>query len=327
MLQFQGSITPRCLRRADSGVPIDEHIPRSESVSPESSAGGSPPENSNSSETSSGVHSNSDSSAQHSNNKMRATSVEELTTLEPDRIQVTPWRSFSLQRGTQPPTINNSQGHYGFTSLPPAPTITTIPEATVVIRRKQSRPKTTDLTQTNEPFERSTNMRMTSFTDQPDHKNDIMENPYPTQAQLGFCHSFPRNMVSYQNNESMIDGARTLPTHPENVIRVHENPYVTQQSLGLHHSFPRQHTTIPTHHNGVRLFPNPTYGKRIINQQQTRLLQQQDGSVHHTFPHIAAVKYNPIPNPTCQMVAKQDRDSANYSMASSGDSDTYLQQN
>jgi hypothetical protein len=313
MLQFQGSVTPRCLRRADSGVPMDEPIPRSESVTPESSAGGSPPENSNSSETSSGVHSNSSASQ---NSAKRSNSVDDLP-METERIQPSPWRSFSLQRGTQPPT----SGIYGFTSMPPAPTITPIPETTVVIRRKQTRPKTTDLTQTNEPFERSTNMRMTSFTDQPDGTRKE-ECPYPTRAQLGFCHSFPRSMQYQPSNEIPQDGSRTLPTHTENLIRINENPFTNQTPPSLCHSFPR-HTTIPTHHNGVRLFPQPahTFAKRPI--VHTRL---QDVGGHHTFPHVGAVKYNPIPNPTHQMVARQDRDSANYSMASSGDSDSYLQQ-
>lgn len=64
--------TPRCLRRADSGMPQEELTPRSDSVSTEAS-GGSPPDNS---ETSSGVHSNSSrESAQR-----RSTSVDDLAT-------------------------------------------------------------------------------------------------------------------------------------------------------------------------------------------------------------------------------------------------------
>lgn len=73
--------TPRCLRRADSGMPHEELTPRSDSeasgASPpdHSEMGGSPPDNS---ETSSGVHSNS--SRESTSAQRRSTSVDDLAT-------------------------------------------------------------------------------------------------------------------------------------------------------------------------------------------------------------------------------------------------------
>ncbi|XP_069698500.1 protein tincar-like isoform X2 [Periplaneta americana] len=225
--------TPRCLRRADSGMPHDELTPRSDS----DSSGGSPPCHS---ETSSGVHSNSSSETPH---KPRSTSADDLT--EPSRQPPPAWRSFSLQRNVQPPP--------------------TVAESTVVIRRsKQARPKTTD-----EPFGRSTNMRMTSFTDHP---------------------------------------AATLPLYPtQQVATVY--PHCSTMPLPTGGpSIPRQHTTIPSH---VRLF-NP-FVKRLHHCASGVVPSAGLSGGHHTFPH----KYSPLQH-------KQDRDSANFSMASSGDSDQYL---
>ncbi|PNF42860.1 hypothetical protein B7P43_G13084, partial [Cryptotermes secundus] len=227
--------TPRCLRRADSGMPHDELTPRSDS----DSSGGSPPSHS---ETSSGVHSNSSSET----HKPRSTSVDDLT-MESSRQPSPPWRSFSLQRNVVPP---------------PPPHVA---ESTVVIRRsKQARPKTTD-----EPFGRSTNMRMTSFTDHP---------------------------------------AATLPLYPtQQVATVY--PHCSTMPLPTGGpSIPRQHTTIPSH---VRLF-NP-FMKRLHHCASGVVPSTGLSGGHHTFPH----KYSPLQH-------KQDRDSANFSMASSGDSDQYL---
>lgn len=227
--------TPRCLRRADSGMPHDELTPRSDS----DSSGGSPPSHS---ETSSGVHSNSSSET----HKPRSTSVDDLT-VESSQQSSPAWRSFSLQCNAVP-------------SPPPQ-----VVENTVVIRRsKQARPKTTD-----EPFGRSTNMRMTSFTDHP---------------------------------------AATLPLYPtQQVATVY--PHCSTMPLPTGGpTIPRQHTTIPSH---VRLF-NP-FMKRLHHCGSGVVPSTGLSGGHHTFPH----KYTPLQH-------KQDRDSANFSMASSGDSDQCL---
>lgn len=139
--------------------------------------------------------------------------------------------------------------------------------------------------QLQEPFGRSTNMRMTSFTDRPQQSATLPH--YPTQ-QIG---------AAYPHCSTMplpVTGAAPTLMGPGAISC---------------HSFPRQHTTIPTHHNGVRLFnPNP-YAKRI----QFPVKGINTASEHHSFPQIMnLVKH------------KTERDSANFSLASSGDSDSCI---
>lgn len=136
-----GSHTPRCLRRADSGMPHEELTPRSDSISTTESSSCSPPDppGSNHSETSSGIHSNESGSTMGSGCEhvvgyggtvvqsgivspppapptRRATSVLELAQtaasniISPTSTNMTPtiigaqWKSASLQRNMQPPT-------------------------------------------------------------------------------------------------------------------------------------------------------------------------------------------------------------------------------
>lgn len=89
----------------------------------------------------------------------------------------------------------------------------------------------------------------------------------------------------------------------------------------LHSAVP-SHTTLPSHHNGVRLMlhggPNP-FVKRFPpmngHQQPWAAVLPSAGLHHHTFPQAPLVNGK---------LRHSDRDSANFSMASSGDSDTCL---
>ncbi|KAG8271782.1 hypothetical protein J6590_055405 [Homalodisca vitripennis] len=328
--------TPRCLRRADSGMPQDELTPRSDSVSTEASGasppeqselGGSPPDHS---ETSSGVHSNS--SRESASAQRRSTSVDDLATDAANKVQVQ-WRSVSLQRGMQPPQPDQSYSSYRAQNMEqtygilrnnitvqkeptygnmgarvslnphepiyapyrPQQLYTKSPpviseEEDVVIRRRVSRPETAPTcTAVTEPFGRATNMRLTSFTDRPQQSATLPH--YPTQVvnpAYPHCSTMP------------------LPV---------SNPTVpTLLGSGTScNSFPRQHTTIPTHHNGVRLFnPNP-YSKRLFPLPLRGYAPPDPG--HHSFPQIMNLKQN--------IQHKPERDSANFSLASSGDSDTH----
>lgn len=124
-------------------------------------------------------------------------------------------------------------------------------------------------------FGRSTNMKMISFTD----SQSATLPHFPTQ-QVG---------VPYPH-------CSTMPLPP-----VAPPPVV--QPPG---AYPR-HTTIPSHHNGVRLFAPNIYGKRPILHRYPQ---------HHSFPQLMnPLKYN-LRHPS-------ERDSANFSMASSTESDTY----
>lgn len=166
-------------------------------------------------------------------------------------------------------------------------------EEDVVIRRNVSKledaPTATAVT---EPFGRSTNMRLTSFKDRPQQSATLPH--YPTQIvnpAYPHCSTMP------------------LPV---------SNPTVpTLLGTGTScNSFPRQHTTIPTHHNGVRLFNPSPFNKRPF-PTQVRGYQPPDGG-HHTFPQIINMSLKP------NVQHKPERDSANFSIASSGDSDMQM---
>ncbi|XP_076231257.1 transmembrane protein tincar [Calliopsis andreniformis] len=372
--QTNGGQTPRCLRRADSGMPHEELTPRSDSSnSPPldtvggSSGAGSVTGHSNTSShsetSSSGVHSNASNASNASNSscQRRATSVDDLAGEqrggEEPREQ---WRSCSLQRGMQPPTatsgpfspptsrpgtsqsfsspqyvnhvplfanVNANQSINSTTNVTestgpgcPAVILENPNEATVVIRSKLSRTKITDpLNHNEEPFGRSTNMRMTSFTESNDirvHALSATLPHYPTQPVVTYphCSTMPLPHASHSVAGSHMSGStgscgsvprHTFVTHPPQV-----------------HATVPAHTTLPTH-NGVRLLqsgpPNNPFVKRFPPVQ----LHTQPWALpgHHTFPQ--APQTNGKLSVTAQ-IRQSDRDSANFSMASSGDSDTCL---
>ncbi|XP_014600060.1 PREDICTED: protein tincar isoform X4 [Polistes canadensis] len=354
--KINGGQTPRCLRRADSGMPHDELTPRSDSSnSPPLDAGGTGSvighsnTSSNSETSSSGVHSNASNASnasQSSSSQRRATSVDDLTgeTREEPREQ---WRSCSLQRGTQPPTANttfsppnsrpgtsqsfsspqyanhiplfNNTGNNELTGGCPAVILENPNEATVVIRRKLSRTKLTEpLNPNEEPFGRSTNMRMTSFTESNDIRIQASSATlphYPTQPIVTYphCSTMPLPHASHSMAGTNMSGSTgscgSVPRHT----------FVPPQ---VHATVPA-HTTLPSHHNGVRLIhggPGNPFVKRFPPVQ----LHTQPWALpgHHTFPQ--APQNNNKLSVTAQIRQQSDRDSANFSMASSGDSDTCL---
>lgn len=304
--------TPRCLRRADSGMPHDELTPRSDSVSTGSST--SPPEapGSNHSETSSGVHSN-DSSEHHpptvalqqQNHTRRATSVADLAqSLVKEEVH---WKSCSLQRNVVPPTssphftpaTNNVFRYSGSPTYVPcvAPKSTeasdhAVPavilenpsESTVVIRRKISRPNTAEIVAVSppikeEPFGRATNMRMVSFMENTDLKN--------IQASSATLPHYPTQPVPVQ---SAYPHCSTMPLPQHSSIP-------TPASLGGGNScnvYPRQHTTIPIHHNGVKLFnstQNP-YIKRLQCQMESPIKTKISEPIYTGINRISGENYH-----------------------------------
>ncbi|XP_011690592.1 PREDICTED: protein tincar [Wasmannia auropunctata] len=363
-VQMNGGQTPRCLRRADSGMPHDELTPRSDSsnsppLDTVGSGGGGAGSvtghsntSSNSETSSSGVHSNASnaSNASHSSSQRRATSVDDLTG-EPREEPREQWRSCSLQRGTQPPTANmtfspptsrpgtsqsfsspqyvnhvppysNAAGNEIGGAGCPAVILENPNEATVVIRRKLSRAKVTDpLNPNEEPFGRSTNMRMTSFTESNDIRIQASSATlphYPTQPIVTYphCSTMPLPHASHSVAAANMSGGSTgscgsVPRHT----------FVPPQ---VHTTVPA-HTTLPSHHNGVRLLhanavgPSNPFVKRFppvhVHTQPWAL------PGHHTFPQMP--QSNNKLTVTAQ-IRQSDRDSANFSMASSGDSDTCL---
>lgn len=120
-------------------------------------------------------------------------------------------------------------------------------ESTVVIRRKLTRPKV-DETGVNaspikeEPFGRATNMRMTSFMENSDLKSikassatlpHYLTQPTPVQLAYPHCSTMPLPQHGANNVPPNLEGGNSC------------------------NIYPRQHTTIPTHHNGVKLFNSP----------------------------------------------------------------------
>ena len=351
---MNGGQTPRCLRRADSGMPHEELTPRSDSSnSPPLDVGtNSTGHNSNTStnsETSSGVHSNASNASnasQSSSSQRRATSVDDLTGEPREEPQ---WRSCSLQRGTLPPTANTiypppppplinprSNGLTNQSFSPqyvnhnpiyngemvagcPAVILESSNEATVVIRRRSSRTKLTEpLNPNEEPFGRSTNMRMTSFTENSDLRaiqaSSATLPHYPTQPVVTYphCSTMPLPHASHCITGNNISGA----TGSCGSVSRHTNV------PPIHTTIPT-HTTLPSHHNGVRLIPgaaNPFVKRFPQVPVHSHTVQGWALPGHHTFPQ--ALQNNKLTAPA--QIRQSDRDSANFSMASSGDSDTCL---
>ncbi|CAK9800317.1 Protein tincar, partial [Anthophora quadrimaculata] len=384
--QTNGGQTPRCLRRADSGMPHEDVTPRSDSsnsppldaVVGGSSGAGSVAGHSNTSShsetSSSGVHSNA-SNASNASCQRRATSVDDLTggnatgEQRPGEESRDQWRSCSLQRGIQPPSVtatfsppHSRPGTSQSFSSPqyanhvplfananananvnvnanvadhssssgqgcPAVILENPNEATVVIRRKLSRTKLTEpLNPNEEPFGRSTNMRMTSFTESNDirvHASSATLPHYPTQPVVTYphCSTMPLPHASHSMAGSHMAGSSgscgSVPRHT----------FVPPQ---VHATVPA-HTTLPSHHNGVRLLhapppPQPAApsGNPFVKRfPPVPLLHTQPWALpgHHTFPQPPQA--NGKLTATAQ-IRQTDRDSANFSMASSGDSDTCL---
>ncbi|XP_008202989.1 protein tincar isoform X3 [Nasonia vitripennis] len=373
---------PRCLRRADSGMPHEELTPRSDSShSPPLNGHCSASNNStssNSETSSSGVHSNA-SNASNASSHRRANSVEDLTNEPREEPN---WRSCSLQRGTQPPSQMMAQTAavqpqqqvprttlYNGELAAAAVILENPNEATVVIRRKNSRPKLQEPPAlSEEPFGRSTNMRMTSFTENNELRSIQASSAtlphYPTQPVVTYphCSTMPLPHASSHAASNSLAGSSgscgsVQPRHPGGPLSDRSYPssssssletYVLYERAGNQVVLPGQqqqpsvpsHTTLPSHHNGVRLMlhagPNP-FVKRFppatAVQPWGAVLPSASGAaaighhhhLHHTFPQAPAPSMNgKLAAPTAHQPRHSDRDSANFSMASSGDSDTCL---
>ncbi|XP_014289196.1 protein tincar [Halyomorpha halys] len=232
--------TPRCLLRADSGMPHDL-TPRSDSE-----ISGSPPDHS---ETSSGVHSNS-SRESHNTGNQSGQQKAEINQNEKQTNQH--WNNGILQREINPQDTGE-----------------------VVICRRVENENIAAQNNLQDKFGRSTNMKMISFTD----SQSATLPHFPTQ-QVG---------VPYPHCSTM-----PLP------------PIIPPPIIHPPCNYPR-HTTIPSHHNGIRLFTPNIYGKRAIVNRYPQ---------HHSFPQLMSpLKFN--------LKHISERDSANFSMASSGDGETY----
>ncbi|CAH1115015.1 unnamed protein product [Psylliodes chrysocephalus] len=127
-------------------------------------------------------------------------------------------------------------------------------ENTVVIRRKSIRPNKVEIIAPaileEDPYGRCTNMRMTSFTDKSIQQSCSATLPhYPTQPVQNI----------YPNCSTM-----PLPQH-SNSIQASVSNMVNGNSCNV---YPRQHSTIPTHHNGVKLITNNInpYAKRLATK-------------------------------------------------------------
>lgn len=150
-----------------------------------------------------------------------------------------------------------------------------------------------------EPFGRSTNMRMSSFN------ADLNQ----SSATL------PINRVPIELRHDYNNHCNTMPLP----IGCHQQQYRTQQFITPNASktqLTQLHTTLP---NGVR-YANPNYIRRVPLHVQTAESPYGIlglGAGHHTFSkHLHdPLMFNSIP---------EDRDSANYSMISEHDREMYV---
>lgn len=271
-------------------------------------SGGSPPDRTcSNSETSSGIHSNSSRDSETAKPHLDLPATSSSIFSETQKIHPQQW----IQRNIihSPPPYNNArvykpQQHYAVANK--TPVINEVAEEnTVVIRRKNSvNAKSPVLSPdaAGDRFSRSTNMRMTSFTDHPEQNKQSATLPhYPTSQPVG---------IQYQHCSTM----------PLPVSGTACNLLSNGGSCG---SFPRPHTTIPTHHNGIRLcaptsnpyakFPLPVHHGYPGAVDPTNVCAVK--SSHHTFPQL------PVHPAKYCLQRNAERDSANFSMCSSGDSD------
>lgn len=334
-------------------MPVEE-IP---SHSDSEISGGSPPDRTcSNSETSSGVHSNSSRDSEHISHQptyhlqplhhqqlpphkmldLHTNSVPPLLFVDsPQKIHPQQW----IQRNaihSPPPYTNNRvykpQQHYAVASKTPVINeVAEEPTGTVVIRRKSSLGGSGLLVKSplspdspSDRFSRSTNMRMTSFSDQQQQLQTAAHGKlsatlphYPTSQPVGLqyphCSTMPLPLTN-AGCQLLTNGSSCS-------------------------SFPRPHATIPTHHNGISLcngggsssslnstgIYSPKYPLPVHHGYQPAAHEASSTPVgctlktsHHTFPQLpsmaAAAKY-------CLQRNGGERDSANFSMGSSGDSD------
>lgn len=276
-------------------------------------SGGSPPDRTcSNSETSSGVHSNSSRDSENTKLQLELPTSRAAASIFGETHKIHPQQWIQRNIIHSPPPYNNTrvykpQQHYAVANK--TPVINEVAEeSTVVIRRKNSTnvksPALVNPNVAGDRFSRSTNMRMTSFTDHPPEqsKQSATLPHYPTTQPVGFPYQYCSTMPLPASNTGC-------------------SPLSNGGSCG---SFPRPHTTIPTHHNGVRLcaptsnpyakFPLPVHHGYPGAVDSTTNLCALKAS-HHTFPQLPVhpVKY-------C-LQRNVERDSANFSIGSSGDSD------
>lgn len=237
--QLTATLTPRCLRRADSGVPTDALLtPRSDTTSTESST--SPPDRAPS-ETSSGVHSGE----------------------ERDEVLIRPRPAKAVVK-------------------PPPPVIQ------------------------EEPFGRSTNMKMSSFN---------KEGKSSATLPLNRGSIEPRH--EYSNSH-----CNTMPLP----IGCHQQQYRSQVFLPSSLNNPNRphqlHTTLP---NGIRFAPahQANFLRRMphVKNAESPYGILGLGAGHHTFSKLL---HDPLCHSIAASVIPEDRDSANYSMISDHDREMYV---
>lgn len=295
------------------------------------SSSSSPPDppGSSTSDSSSGVHSAASMPAQ----RPRANSLDEFV-LEHQPKEENRLKSFSLQRGVLPPTATSTftspethQPIYGFSGMQyttvhtninghvsdcniPSTIIESSNENTVIIRRKSMQPKVKSIIPqpviNEEPFGRPTNMKMTTFTNSKESLKSIV-------ASSATLPHYPTQQV-----DVVTPNCSTMPLSFEARGVLLPQPMNSGSSC---HSFSRPHCTLPNHQGGLRLVG----AVPAIRRPPAR---PRAAPTHHSFPvHLLQpTHYGMHTNhhQINQINHETERDSANFSMASSGDSDNNM---
>lgn len=250
-LKIASSSTPRCLRRADSGVPNEALTPRSDTTSTTESTT-SPPERAPS-ESSSGVHSGE----------------------EREEVVIRP------RAASKPPP------------KPPQPPIA------------------------EEPYGRSTNMRMSSFNNDTNGNGSCNSlNSKSNSATLPLQRTMPEQKIDYSHCSTMplpmgCHSQASLQYKPQGY-----SPQTVMSSMGVVAA--KQHVSHTTLPNGVR-YSNPHFLRRIphITKAESPYGHLGLGAGHHTFSKLLQdpMQIHSLVNTSIP----EDRDSANYSMSSDQD--------
>ncbi|XP_052121074.1 uncharacterized protein LOC113214146 isoform X2 [Frankliniella occidentalis] len=215
-------------------------------------------------------------------------------------------------------------------------------DATVVIRRhKQAAAKEGE----EDKFGRATNMRMTSFTDQPDHGRGSLGagSAYGYAGYgygMGSANTLPLPPPPPPPPAAQPHCA-TLPAHGAGAGALMQQHQLQQHQQQQQHqlasscgNFVRQHSTIPTHHNGVLLYQPGGQGGQGGQGQQLQAMRLQQPSSALGVAYFKDHSMSPALKYGLQQHLQQHlragvgaapefqnggRDSANFSMASSGD--------
>lgn len=192
----------------------------------------------------------------------------------------------------------------------------------VVIRPRavgKPQPKLNQPVIQEEPYARSTNMRMSSFNN--NNNNSATLPLQRTEHKIDYSHCSTMPLPIGCHNQNQLQQQQQQLYNQQNLSYKSQHGYSNPQSLisspkqqQLQQPLPsqQQHTTLP---NGVR-YSNTHFLRRLpqISKAESPYGHLGLGAGHHTFSKL--IGQDPLHISIAQTSIPEDRDSANYSMTS-----------